>query len=853
MKFFLKIDTAFNSSPRALGLIIAGFMILFSGFSPRAIGATTTCTYDSLNRLTKADYGNGLAFNYTYDAAGNRLTFTATGQAATPGPTPSPTPAVTATLAQPSNNSTVTFPQKFQWTMNSNATTRVFFAKSTSPSLIVGALDSFVGSGSLTLNPQQWGQITDALGAASTYFWTVGSADDNGQTLFANWQAISDPKAKLLTPVNGAVLPSGNTTFTWDAGTGVQQYALWVGSEPNASDLYAAAEGTNRSRTLALPADGRPIYVRVWSTFNGAWQQFNSYSFTTQRAAGATVKAQMLTPANNSTLAASRVTFTWDTGTGAQKYALWVGSSVGTYDIYVFDEGTNRSRTITLPADGRTVYVRLWTMFNGTWSQYNTYTYTCHTAPEPKAKMISPADGSALALGPTTFNWEPGSGAQQYALWIGSSPGTYDLYAGGESKNLSKTVSLPADGRPVYVRLWTMFNGKWEQYNASSYTTAVSPGPAKAQMLSPSNNSILASEAVTFSWSPGREAQKYALWIGSAPGTYDLYVADQGLNYSETLNLPTDGRTIYVRLWTMFNGTWTQYNDYTYATTIATGVKARLTSPANGATLPSASTTLVWDAGTGAQEYALWIGSSAGTYDLYGASEGLRTSKTVTLPADGRRIYVRLWSKFNGMWTQYNNYTFTAFSPPSQIKAQLLSPTNGSTLPTGATTLAWNAGTGASQYALWIGSTPDSYDLYAAAEGTNRTKTVTLPSDGRPVYVRLWSMFNGVWQQYNSYAFTTSVAPGKAKAQMLTPMNESALRSNVVTFTWNPGSQAQQYALWVGSNPGSYDLYAGVEALRTSKTLTLPTDGRTIYVRLWTMFNGTWTDFNSYVYTAKSP
>ena len=35
-------------------------------------------TYDSLNRLTRADYGNGSVINYTYDAAGNRLTYSGT-------------------------------------------------------------------------------------------------------------------------------------------------------------------------------------------------------------------------------------------------------------------------------------------------------------------------------------------------------------------------------------------------------------------------------------------------------------------------------------------------------------------------------------------------------------------------------------------------------------------------------------------------------------------------------------------------------------------------------------------------------------------------------------------------------
>ena len=46
-----------------------------------------TFSYDSLNRLTKADYGNGSVINYTYDAAGNRLTYSGTALVDTVAPT----------------------------------------------------------------------------------------------------------------------------------------------------------------------------------------------------------------------------------------------------------------------------------------------------------------------------------------------------------------------------------------------------------------------------------------------------------------------------------------------------------------------------------------------------------------------------------------------------------------------------------------------------------------------------------------------------------------------------------------------------------------------------------------------
>ena len=58
--------------------------------------------------------------------------------------------------------------------------------------------------------------------------------------------------------------------------------------------------------------------------------------------------------------------------------------------------------------------------------------------------------------------------------------------------------------------------------------------------------------------------------------------------------------------------------------------------------------------------YGLWIGSSAGSYDLYAAWEGANLSAAISgLPTDGGAVYIRLISDFGGI-REYNDYSFTA-------------------------------------------------------------------------------------------------------------------------------------------------------------------------------------------------
>ena len=181
-----------------------------------------------------------------------------------------------------------------------------------------------------------------------------------------------------------------------------------------------------------------------------------------------------------------------------------------------------------------------------------------------------------------------------------------------------------------------------------------------ATMTSPAPGSTLASAVVPFTWSAGSSGVvQYWLNAGTTPGGWDLYTASQGASLSRTITgLPSNGSTVYVRLWTQFSsGAW-GFSDYTYT---AASLLAGMTSPAMGSVLPGASVTFTWNTGSGAVQYWLNAGTTLGGWDLYTASQGTSPSRTITgLPTNGSTVYVRLWTQSSGGAWGFNDYTFMA-------------------------------------------------------------------------------------------------------------------------------------------------------------------------------------------------
>jgi hypothetical protein len=171
----------------------------------------------------------------------------------------------------------------------------------------------------------------------------------------------------------------------------------------------------------------------------------------------------------------------------------------------------------------------------------------------------------------------------------------------------------------------------------------------------------LTGASTTVTWSAGTGGVTgYYLHVGTTPGGADLVNIGPLTGTSATVNLPTNGATIYAQLQTNFSGgaiVLSSINTYTEFTQSATAI----TSPTNGSTLTGASTTLTWSAGAGGVTgYYLHVGTTPGGADLVNIGPLSGTSATVNLPTNGATIYAQLQTNFSGgaiVLSSINTYT----------------------------------------------------------------------------------------------------------------------------------------------------------------------------------------------------
>jgi uncharacterized repeat protein (TIGR03803 family) len=362
----------------------------------------------------------------------------------------------------------------------------------------------------------------------------------------------------------------------------------------------------------------------------------------------------------------------------------------------------------------------------------------------------------------------------------------------------------------------------FDNYN-TVYRSATLIVSSKALVTSPTNGATGVSPDVTVQWSSVPNVQAYYLYIGTTVGAKNLVDSGETLATSRLVHLP-QGQTVYVRLWTKAAGVW-KFSDTTFTTAI---VMATLTSPANGATGVSPSTTFQWTSIQNVQTYYLYVGTSVGAKNIVDSGETLLTSRAVVAPV-GRTIYVRLWTKVGGVW-RYQDSTYVT----AVVSSTITYPVNGAVNADLTQPITWTGISYAQKYYLYIGTTVGAKDLVDTGEITGTSRLVSNLPGGQTVYARMWTKIGGSWS-YTDSTFSAAAV----KSTMTSPANGATGVPTTVTIQWSTVPNVQAYYLYVGSTAGATNYVNSGETPNTSRLVTLPA-ATTVYVRVWAKVGGIW-------------
>jgi hypothetical protein len=437
-----------------------------------------------------------------------------------------------------------------------------------------------------------------AYGAAPGYDLATGLGTPNAKNLVNSCAWLPTGVTGIDSPAASSTLGGSSATFMWCGGeAGASAYWLDVGKEQGGNEYYQS--GSLPITTLSqfvnsLPTDGSTVWARLWYFVGGSWQ-FVDYSYTAF--GGSPLKGAITSPAPNSTLTGSTVTFSWTAGSGATAYWIDVGSVAGGSQYYQSGNlGNVLTKTVSgLPTNGSTVFVTLYSFVSGSWLS-NAYTYTAYSFAAQAGVLTTPTPGSTFTDSTVTFDWTAGAGASAYWLDAGSTPGGNQYYQSGNLGNvLTTTVSgLPVDGSTVYVTLYSLISGTWSG-NAYTYTAVTGTGSnCLATITSPAAGSTLNALSQDFSWTPNSNPScagvVTAYWLDAGTSNDENFFyqsGNLGLATSNTAtNLPPGqgggqpppDNQVQMTLWNLIGGSWIASPEVGYCGSGSSGYPA-CTSP----------------------------------------------------------------------------------------------------------------------------------------------------------------------------------------------------------------------------------------------------------------------------------
>jgi hypothetical protein len=169
----------------------------------------------------------------------------------------------------------------FQWTPNSAVTAYQITAGSYGPGYY-----NLGGSPQLPASATSY-TVTNLPTDSKPVYITLRYLVDGKawQTAYYTYTAaaLTNPPA-MISPAPGSVLPGSTVTFQWSPNSAVTAYSLSIGTYGlgyyNLYDSPALSASTTSLTVPNIPTNGKPVYVNLSYTINGAVTKTINYTYT---------------------------------------------------------------------------------------------------------------------------------------------------------------------------------------------------------------------------------------------------------------------------------------------------------------------------------------------------------------------------------------------------------------------------------------------------------------------------------------------------------------------------------------------------------------------------------------------
>ncbi len=432
-------------------------------------------------------------------------------------------------------------------------------------------------------------------------------------------------------------------------------------------------------------------------------------------------------------------------------------------------------------------------------------------------------------------NWQSGApgwqsvlASNQCSIDLANSTRTDNGYTQRIDIRITKGIRLTAGNAQVVATYWyqscsTYCNNEMAYETVGFWNTNGTAGGAR--LTSPAAGSVLEATSATFSFFRPPDAGSVCIRVGpsSTPSANPQQCpAGSSAVFS---NLPNAGQPVYVTLESSTNGD-TIANTFTlYA--VEQNRPAVLVSPANLAPVaPGSTVNLTWGNALNATGYSVLVGSSLNDSNVLSASlPGTANSARFIVPNVVGYLNIALVTKFsNGEVVKRYSLTVPGSSGPSPQALAVLSPAEGTRLDQQSVTFTWTALAGAaSQYYLFIGSSPGRADVYPGAtrpeffSGNSKTVDLRNALDGRPLWVTIVGRGNPADKLTDVTAkYTTAVLhlppPPAADPSAGIGITEPAPGVPISSEIWFWTARGTSFTDWtfsLGSTLNGNDLYSG--------------------------------------------